>query len=97
MRYRGFFIEITEAADLEREDKDGNTVVCGGSYYRVCSDEDGENLIDDFCAAVEFELPDGSSENAELFAKEMVDSEYKEYCRIRDEQDFCGISMSEGI
>ncbi len=35
MRYRGFFIEITEAADLEREDKDGNTVVCGGSYYRV--------------------------------------------------------------
>lgn len=97
MKYRGFFIEITEAADLEREDKDGNTVVCSGSYYRIYSDENCENLVDDFCAAVGFELPDGSSENAELFAKEMVDSEYKEYCRIRDEQDFYGISMRGGI
>ena len=93
MKYRGFFIEITEAADLKREDKDGNTVVCSGSYYRIYSDENCENLVDDFCAAVGFELPDGSSENAKLFAKEMVDSEYKEYCRIRDEQDFYGISI----
>lgn len=97
MKYREFFIEITEAADLEREDKDGNTVVCSGSYYRIYSDEGCENLVDDFCAAVGFELPDGSSENAELFAKEMVDSEYKEYCRIRDEQDFYGISIHGGI
>lgn len=93
MKYRGFFIEITEAADLEREDKNGNTVVCGGSYYQIYSDENRENLIDGFCAAVGFELPDDSSENAEMFAKEMVDGEYKEYCRIRDEQDFGGISM----
>lgn len=97
MKYRGFFIEITEAADLEREDKDGNTVVCSGSYYRIYSDENCENLVDDFCAAIGFELPDGSSENAELFAKEMVDSEYKEYCRIRDEQDFYEISIHGGI
>ena len=97
MKYRGFFIEITEAADLEREDKDGNTVVCSGSYYRIYSDENCENLVDDFCAAIDFELPDGSSENAELFAKEMVDNEYKEYCRIRDEQDFYGISIHGGI
>lgn len=97
MKYRGFFIEITETTDLEREDKDGNTVVCSGSYYRVYSDENCKNLVDDFCAAIGFELPDGSSENAELFAKEMVDSEYKEYCRIRDEQDFYGISIHGGI
>ncbi len=93
MKYRGFFIEITEISELEREDKNENIVLCDGFRYKIYSDEDFENLVDDFCAAVGFELPDDSSENAELFAREMVDSEYKEYCRIRDEQDFYGLSM----
>ena len=67
--------------------------VCGGYNYRIYSDENTENLIDEFTAAMGFELPDGSKENAELFAKEMVDSEYKEYCRIVNDLNFGSITM----
>ncbi len=93
MKYRGLFIEFSEASGIEREDKNGNTVVCGGYNYSIYSDDNAENFIDEFSAAVGFELPDSSRENAELFAKEMVDSEYKEYCRIINDLNFGSITM----
>ena len=41
-------------------------------------------MIDIFSAAVDFELLENSLEEAEQFAKDYIDCEEKEYCRMID-------------
>ena len=77
MKYKGFFVKITPDNYLPRENDDGEVV--------ACADESEEVKIDIFSAAVDFELMKNSINEAEQFAKDYIDSEEKEYCRMLDE------------
>ncbi len=85
MKYKGFFVKITPDTNLLREDKNGEIVVCEGFTIEVFSDESEKIAIDIFSAAVDFELLKNSLEEVEQFAKDYIDSEEKEYCRMLDE------------
>ena len=85
MKYKGFYVKITPDTDLHREDKDGNDIRCNGFTIEVFSDESERLDIDVFSAAVDFELLKNNLEEAEQFAKDYIDSEEKEYCRMIEE------------
>lgn len=85
MKYKGFFVKITPDKNLSRENKNGEIVACEGFTIEVFADESERLEIDVFSAAVDFELLNNSIEEAEQFAKDYVDCEEKEYCRILDE------------
>lgn len=91
MKYRGMFVEITTENGIVREDLDGGAEVCPGYRYRVFSDTE---MTDEFCAAVGFELPDDSTENAELFAREYIDCELKKLAQENNEQENGGITIA---
>ncbi len=91
MKYRGMFVEITPENGIVREDLDGGAKVCPGYRYRVFSDTE---MTDEFCAAVGFELPDDSTENAELFAREYIDCELKKLAQENNEQENGGITIA---
>ena len=91
MKYRGMFVEITPENGIVREDLDGGAKVCPGYRYRVFSDTE---MTDEFCAAVGFELPDDSTENAELFAREYIDCELKKLAQDNNEQENGGITIA---
>ncbi len=90
MRYKGFYVKILPDSDLQREDKDGNDIRCNGFTIEVFADESEKLEIDIFSAAVDFELLENSLDEAEQFAKDYIDSEEKEYCRIVDQIDSGG-------
>lgn len=85
MKYKGFFVKITPETDLHRNNKDGKDIRCDGFIIEVFSDESEKLEIDVFSAAVDFELLKNSLEEAAQFAKDYIDSEEKEYCRMIDE------------
>lgn len=91
MKYRGMFVEISPESGIVREDLDGSTKVCFGYRYRVFSESE---MTDEFCAAVGFELPDDSTENAELFAREYIDCELKKLAQENNEQEIGGINIA---
>lgn len=85
MKYKGFFVKITPDTNLSREDKNGKNVACEGFTIEVFSDESEEIEIDVFSAAVDFELLKNNFDEAVQFAKDYIDSEEKEYCRMIEE------------
>lgn len=85
MKYKGFYVKITPDSNLNREDKEGNDIRCNGFTIEVFADESEKIEIDVFSAAVDFELLKNSLEEAEQFAKDYIDCEEKEYCRMIDE------------
>ena len=85
MKYKGFFVKITPDKNLSRENKDGEIVVCEGFTIEVFADESEKLEIDVYSAAVGFELLQNSLEEAVQFAKDYIDSEEKEYCRMVEE------------
>ena len=85
MKYKGFFVKITPDNYLPRENEDGEIVACEGFKIEVFPDESEKVEIDIFTAAVDFELVKNSLNEAEQFAKDYIDCEEKEYCRMLDE------------
>lgn len=85
MKYNGFYVKISPATDLHREDKDGNDVRCNGFTVEVFADKSEKLEIDVFSAAVDFEIFENSLSEAEQFAKDYIDSEEKEYRRMINE------------
>ena len=85
MKYKGFFVKITPDNYLPRENEDGEIVACEGFRIEVFADESEKVEIDIFSAAVDFELMKNSINEVEQFAKDYIDSEEKEYCRMLDE------------
>lgn len=81
MKYKGFFIKFTADNNLIRETQK----YCNGFIIEVFSDESKKYEIDIFSAAVGFEIRNNNLEEAEQFAKDYIDSEEKEYCRMIDE------------
>ena len=85
MKYKGSFVKITPDNYLPRENEDGEVVDCEGFRIEVFADESENVEIDIFTAAVDFELVKNSINEAEQFAKDYIDCEEKEYCRMLDE------------
>ncbi len=85
MKYKGFFVKITPDNNLYRENKNSEMVRCNGFTIEIFSDESEKLEIDVLSAAVDFELLTNSLDEAVQFAKDYIDSEEKEYCRMIDE------------
>lgn len=78
MKYKGFYIEITPDEHIIRSDSNGDDVVCQGFDFKVFSDENKSEKVDEFTAAVGYELLENSADEAEQFAKDVVGCDTKE-------------------
>ncbi len=78
MKYKGFHIEISPDDHIIRSDSNGKDVACQGFKFTVFADESKSEKIDEFTAAVGFELLENSIEEAKQFAKDVVGCDIKE-------------------
>ena len=77
MRYKDFYMRITPDRSIQRVDKKGNEVFCDGFIIQVFADETEQIEIDNFTAAVGFEIQENSFAEAVQFAKDFVECEEK--------------------
>ena len=84
MRYKGFYIKISPDSNIRRVDKKGRDILCEGFLIQVFADETERIEIDNFSAAVGFEILEDSLAEAEQLAKDFIDCEGKEYCKVID-------------
>lgn len=77
MRYKDFYVRITPDRSIQRVDKKGNEVFCDGFIIRIFADENKQIEIDNFTAAVGFEILENSLAEAVQFAKDFVECEEK--------------------
>lgn len=84
MKYRGFYAKITADENIIRVDKNGRERQCNGFLCQVFADETMLKQIDNFYAASGFELANNSLEERQLFVREMIDCELKEYQKRKD-------------
>jgi len=87
MLYHGFYVKFTPLENIQREKKDGSITLCDGFQIEIFSDSSEEIPVDVFMAAVGFEILSNSVQDAEQFAKDVIDSEEKEYLRLLEEYD----------
>ena len=87
MLYHGFYVKFTPLENIQREKKDGSIALCDGFQIEIFSDSSEEIPVDAFTAAVGFEILINSVQDAEQFAKDVIDSEDKEYLRLLEEYD----------
>ena len=85
MLYHGFYVKITPLKNIQREKKDGSITLCDGFQIEIFSDSSEEIPVDVFMAAVGFEILSNSVQDAEQFAKDVIDSEEKEYLKLLEE------------
>ena len=85
MLYHGFYVKITPLKKIRREKKDGSMAICDGFQIEIFSDRSEEIPVDVFMAAVGFEILGDSVQDAEQFAKDVIDSEEKAYLRLLEE------------
>ena len=77
MRYKGFYIKISPDSNIRRVDKKGRDILCEGFLIQVFADETERVEIDNFSAAVGFEILENSFAEAVQFAKDFVECEGK--------------------
>ena len=77
MRYKDFYVRITPDKYIPRVDKKGNKILCEGFLIQVFADEPERIEIDNFSAAVGFEILENSFAEAVQFAKDYVECEGK--------------------
>ena len=77
MRYKDFYVRITPDKYISRVDKKGDKILCEGFLIRIFADENGQDEIDNFTAAVGFEILEDSLAEAMQFAKDYIDCEGK--------------------
>ena len=77
MRYKDFYVRITPDKYIPRVDKKGDKILCEGFLIRIFADENGQDEIDNFTAAVGFEILENSFAEAVQFAKDFIDCEGK--------------------
>lgn len=75
MKYKGFYIKIVPDSGIKRVDKKGRDVLCEGFMIQVFEDETEQVEIDNFSAAVGFEILENSLAEAEQLAKDYVECE----------------------
>ena len=81
MRYKDFYVRITPDKYIPRVDKKGDKILCEGFLIRIFAYKNEQDEIDNFTAAVGFEILENSFAEAEQFAKDFVDCEGKEYIK----------------
>lgn len=77
MRYKDFYVRITPDNSIQRVDKKGNEVLCEGFLIQIFADENGQDEIVNFTAAVGVEILEYSLAEAEQLAKDFIDCEGK--------------------
>ncbi len=77
MKYKGFYIKISPDSNIRRVDKKGRDILCEGFLIQVFADETERIEIDNFSAAVGFEILENSFTEAVQFAKDYVECEEK--------------------
>lgn len=77
MRYKDFYVKITPDRYIPRVDKKGNKILCEGFLIQIFTDKNEQDEIDNFTAAVGFEILENSLAEAVQFAKDFVDCEGK--------------------
>ena len=82
MRYKDFYVRITPDNSIQRVDKKGNEVLCEGFLIQIFADKTERDEIDNFTAAVGFEILEDSLAEAVQFAKDFVECEGKEYLKV---------------
>lgn len=82
MRYKDFYVRITPDKYIPRVDKKGNIILCEGFLIQIFADKNEQVEIDNFTAAVGFEILEDSLAEAVQFAKDFVECEGKEYLKI---------------
>lgn len=82
MRYKDFYVRITPDRYIPRVDKKGNKILCEGFLIQIFADKNEQVEIDNFTAAVGFEILEDSLAEAVQFAKDFVECEGKEYLKI---------------
>lgn len=78
MRYKDFHVRITPDKYIPRVDKKGNKILCEGFLIQIFADKTERDEIDNFTAAVGFEILEDSFAEAVQFAKDFVECEGKE-------------------
>ena len=79
MRYKDFYVRITPDKYIPMVDKKGDKILCEGFLIRIFADENGQDEIDNFTAAVGFEILEDSFVEAVQFAKDFIDCKNKIY------------------
>ena len=79
MRYKDFYVRITPDRYIPRVDKKGNKILCEGFLIQIFADKKEQDEIDNFTAAVGFEILENSLAEAVQFAKDFVECGGKEY------------------
>lgn len=77
MRYKDFYVRITPDKYIPRVDKKGDKILCEGFLIQFFADKNEHNEIDNFTAAVGFEILEDSLAEAEQLAKDFIDCEGK--------------------
>ena len=67
------------SSDIDKTNKKGDKILCEGFLIRIFADENGQDEIDNFTAAVGFEILEDSLAEAEQLAKDFVECENKIY------------------
>ena len=75
MRYKDFYVRITPDRYIPRVDKKGDKILCEGFLIQIFADKKEQDEIDNFTAAVGFEILENSFAEAVQFAKDFVDCE----------------------
>ena len=79
MQYKGYIVRITPAEDIRRTDELGRETTCTGFRFEVFKDKEMTDLLDEFSAAVGYEILENSLEEAEQFAKDAIICEEKQF------------------
>ena len=77
MRYKDFYVKITPDRYIPRVYKKGNKILCEGFLIQIFTDKNEQDEIDNFTAAVGFEILENSLAEAEQLAKDFIDCEGK--------------------
>ena len=84
MRYKDFYVRITPDKYITRVDKKGDKILCEGFLIQIFADKTERDEIDNFSAAVGFEILEDSFAEAVQFSKDFVECEGKEYKTTAD-------------
>ena len=82
MRYKDFYVRITPDKYIPRVDKKGDKILCEGFLIQIFAYKNEQDEIDNFSAAVGFEILENSFAEAVQFAKDFIDCEGKEYLKV---------------
>ena len=81
MQYKDYYVKITPDQGLIREAENGTDIMCEGFRIEVFTDGSEKEKLDEFSAAVNYELLENSMREAEQFAKDCIECGMKEYYR----------------